>query len=59
MRFAAVASIPTDRSRPKIAPRNVTSSISAVTVELSSAPGYRDVSGSRMRRYRKVAYAAA
>jgi len=49
MRFAAVASIPIERSSPKIAPRNATSSINAVAVEFRRAPGYNDVSGSRIR----------
>ena len=38
---------PTSRS-PKIAPRNVASSMNAVAVELSSAPGYEPVSGKRI-----------
>ena len=36
-------------SVPKIAPRNVTSSMNAVAVEFSSAPGYEAVSGKRIR----------
>ena len=42
-------SSPVDSSSPKIAPRKVTSSMNAVAVELSNAPGYDQVSGKRMR----------
>ena len=40
MMFASVGSRPVRRSRPNSAPRNATSSMNAVTVALSSAPGY-------------------
>ena len=49
MMFASVGSRPVERSRPKSAPRNVASSMNAVAVEFSSAPGYDHVSGKRMR----------
>ena len=49
MMFASVGSRPATSSRPKSAPRNATSSMNAVAVELSSAPGYDQVSGKRIR----------
>ena len=45
MMFAAVGFRPVASSSPNIAPRNVTSSMSAVETALISAPGYDQTSG--------------
>ena len=49
MMLARLASRPSIISVPKMAPRNVASSMNAVAVEFSSAPGYELVAGNRMR----------